>query len=101
MYACLKHGLKGHQIYAEFAGDHTGWVDFYVPRPKCWGIELLQNGTPVQIEEHGHRFGLCGKYSRWSLMDDYIILNFCVEDKHLDLRGTGHCNHSDIKCGPR
>ena len=76
MYACLKHDLKGHQIYSEIVEDHTGWVDFYVPRPKCWGIELLQNGTPVQIEEHNHRFGLCGKYSRWSLMDDYIILNF-------------------------
>ncbi|KAL8836725.1 MAG: hypothetical protein Q9176_006146 [Flavoplaca citrina] len=50
MYACLKLGLKGHQISSEFAEDHTGWVDFYVPRPKCWGIELLQNGTPVQIE---------------------------------------------------
>lgn len=54
------------------------------------GLELLQNGSIKQIEEYTSRFDLvCGKYARWKILRDFMIVNFCFSSNHRDLRETG------------
>ena len=95
MYAALKSELIGSQICSEYSQDRTGRIDFWLP-DEAWGIELLQNGTLDAIEDHTiNRFqfdenlDLCGKYRRWGILKDFVIINFCFGAKHRDLRNTG------------
>ena len=95
MYAALKSELMGSQICSEYSQDRTGRIDFWLP-DEAWGIELLQNGTLDAIKDHTiNRFqfdenlDLCGKYRRWGILKDFVIINFCFGSKHRDLRNTG------------
>ncbi len=89
MYACLKKVLPGHYIFSEYAKNKTGRIDFYLPDHDK-GIELLQNGSDKQIKEHTSRFHLlCGKYAKWDILKDFMIVNFCFGSSHHDLRKTG------------
>ena len=94
-YAALKSELKGYQIWSEHSQDQRGRIDFWLP-DQAWGIEILQNGTLDAIKDHTtNRLqndtnpDLCGKYRRWHIMKDFIIINFCFDSKHQDLRSTG------------
>ncbi|KAL8854174.1 MAG: hypothetical protein Q9221_001097 [Calogaya cf. arnoldii] len=61
------------------------------------GIELLQNGSIKQIEEHTSGSDLvCGKYSRWNILKDFIIVNFCFGSNHRDLRKTELVNDTAL-----
>ena len=76
MYSCLAFELHNLPVFAEFAQDETGRVDFFI-FDKKWGIEILQNGGKQNVAEHASRFAPGGKYRAWGIFEDYIILNFC------------------------
>jgi hypothetical protein len=57
------------------SGSSSGRTEFFLPGKK-WGIELIQDGG--EMEEHGSRFELRGKYSAWlssNGMVDHILLD--------------------------
>lgn len=87
LYRCIFKELCGCLIYSEYMHDRGGRVDFLIPG-KQWGIELLQNGRIKNIVEHSERFGPSGKYSKWGIIQEYIIINFCHTETHYDLRDT-------------
>lgn len=76
LYCCLNRGLYYLPILSEYSHSKDGRIDFYISDQK-WGIEVLQCGSNTGIAEHIARFASGGKYQRWEIMDDYIILNFC------------------------
>ncbi|KAI4239497.1 MAG: hypothetical protein LQ349_000310 [Xanthoria aureola] len=86
MYRCLQRILPGYFIAIEWQQDQTGRVDIYLPRDRL-GIELLQNETLNEIVEHVGRFDetLCGKYWKWKIIDDYLVINFCSSSKYKDM----------------
>ena len=88
MYRCLFQELDRSVILSEYSHTRSGRVDFLVDDKK-WGIELLQNGTEGDILEHSNRFGSSGKYHRWGVIKDYIIINFCSPATKRDLQDTG------------
>lgn len=88
MYACPKHELEGHIILSEYAHDSSGRVNFYLPDHDS-GLELLQTGSPSKTKEHADRFLLYGKYGAWEIMKHHIIINFCFNAYHHDVRLTG------------
>lgn len=88
IYRCLQRILPGCFIATEYQHNQSGRVDFYLPEDRL-GLELLQNGTLDEIEEHTeHVDTLCGKYGRWGIMKDFLVVNFCFGSKHQDLRNT-------------
>ena len=76
LYSCLGFELHYLPILAEYSHSWEGRIDFYVSANK-WGIEVLQCGNNTEIAEHITRFSTGGKYEKWGILDDYIILNFC------------------------
>ena len=89
MYRCLQRILPGYFIATEWQHDRSDRVDFYLPRDRL-EIQSLLNGTPDEIVEHLGRFDetLCGKYSKWGIIDDYLVINFCSSSKYKDLTGA-------------
>ncbi|CAD6439997.1 d573b7de-738c-4b9f-b51c-af534f1a4e5a [Sclerotinia trifoliorum] len=76
MYCCLNYELHNLPILSEYAETKDGRIDFYI-FDKRWGVEILQSGNNGRLEEHANRFRYGGKYHRWGIFEDYIILNFC------------------------
>ncbi len=98
IYRCLHRELHHLPILSEYSHSRrgsSGRVDFYV-FDKGWGIEILQSGSKAQITEHAARFGPGGKYGRWNILRDYMVLNFCPKSKlrTLKLAGKLHSFHS-------
>ncbi|KAL9120246.1 MAG: hypothetical protein Q9187_003203 [Circinaria calcarea] len=91
MYHCLTETIDGLPVEPEFTNDtQEGRIDLWIPSRK-WGIELLQNGTVENILDHVARFNGIGKYRKWGILEDFIIINFCPESHVRDLRDTGKC----------
>ena len=95
MYAALKSELKGSLKRSEYSQTQPGRIDFWLP-DQAWGIILLQNGTLDAMKDHtanhsqsDSNLNLCGKYKRWGIMKDFVIINFCFGSKHHDLKNTG------------
>ena len=88
MYCCLNHELQNLPILSEYSPSNDGRVDFYVYEKK-WGIELLQCGNKTEVSEHIGRFTTGGRYHKWDVFEDYIILNFCSKStlKKIDIKG--------------
>ena len=80
MYCCLHHELRHLPILSENAHTPDGRIDFFV-YDKKWGVEILQTGKKSQVMKHMARFELGGKYRTWNILDDYIVLNFCLKSK--------------------
>ncbi|KAF7862600.1 hypothetical protein EAF04_007473 [Stromatinia cepivora] len=76
MYCCLNYELHNLPILTEYAYTKDGRIDFYLFGKK-WGLEILQSGNNGRLEEHANRFQSGGKYHKWGILEDYIILNFC------------------------
>ncbi|APA07795.1 hypothetical protein sscle_03g025650 [Sclerotinia sclerotiorum 1980 UF-70] len=76
MYCCLNYELHNLPILSEYAETKDGRIDFYI-FDKRWGIEILQSGNNGRLEEHANRFRYGGKYYKWGIFEEYIILNFC------------------------
>ncbi|KAF7947545.1 hypothetical protein EAE96_008631 [Botrytis aclada] len=76
MYCCLNFELRNLPILSEYAETKDGRIDFFIFGKK-WGIEILQSGNIARLEEHANRFQSGGKYHKWGILEDYIILNFC------------------------
>ncbi|EKG15815.1 hypothetical protein MPH_07018 [Macrophomina phaseolina MS6] len=76
LYCCLNRELHYVPILSEYSHTKDGRIDFYISDQK-WGIEVLQCGSNAEIDKHIARFAYGGKYQRWEIMDDYVILNFC------------------------
>lgn len=76
LYCALNYELQNSPVLSEYAHTKGGRIDFFVFDEK-WGIEVLQSGDASKIAEHAARFAAGGKYSRWNILKDYIILNFC------------------------
>lgn len=76
LYCCLNLELHYLPILSEYSHTKNGRIDFYVA-DRRWGIEVLQCGSKADIAEHTARFVTGGKYGKWGVMDDFIILNFC------------------------
>ncbi|ESZ90747.1 hypothetical protein SBOR_8860 [Sclerotinia borealis F-4128] len=92
MYCCLNYELHSLPILAEYADTPDGRIDFYI-FDKKWGIEILRSGNNGRLEEHASRFKPEGKYHKWGILEDYIILNFCSKS-FLD---TLHVRDIDIQ----
>lgn len=76
LYYCLTYELQSLPILSECLHTKDGRVDFYVFNKK-WGVKVLQSRSKVDITEHICRFQSGGKYQEWTILDDYVILNFC------------------------
>ncbi|KAL9620592.1 MAG: hypothetical protein Q9160_004846 [Pyrenula sp. 1 TL-2023] len=76
LYCCLNYELRSLPILSEYSPSKDGRIDFYI-FDKKWGIEVLQPRSKADITEHIRRFQTGGKYQRWNILDDYVILNFC------------------------
>lgn len=76
LYCCLNLELRYLPILSEYSHNKDGRIDFHV-LDKKWGIEILQCGSNAEIAEHIARLTPGGRYQRWGIIDDYIILNFC------------------------
>lgn len=87
MYSCIRKELHGLPILSELSPDSRGRIDLYIIFQR-WGIELIQNGTVASILEASSRFGPRGRYSRWGILDDYVIINFCSKETYQDLTST-------------
>ena len=94
LYRCVFVELCGCPILSEYSHDRKGCIDFLIP-DKGWGIELLQNGSNEQILEHSSRFERSGKYQKWGIIQEYIVLNFCHRTTHRDLRSTSKTRGCD------
>lgn len=81
MYCCLSDKLCKLPIMTEYSHNREdGRIDFYV-YDKSWGIETLQHGSEKAIKDHAGRFlPSAGKYWKWHIFQDYIIINFCPPD---------------------
>ncbi|KAM0180802.1 hypothetical protein ACHAPF_002095 [Botrytis cinerea] len=91
MYCCLNHELHNLPILSEYAETKDGRIDFFVFGKK-WGIEILQSGDNGRLEEHANRFQSGGKYHKWGILEDYIILNFCSKSSLDALKIKGEDN---------
>ena len=91
IYCCLNHELRNLPILSEYAETKDGRIDFFVFGKK-WGIEILQSGDNGRLEEHANRFQSGGKYHKWGILEDYIILNFCSKSSldALKIKGEGN-----------
>jgi ElaB/YqjD/DUF883 family membrane-anchored ribosome-binding protein len=88
MYCALNFELQNLPILSEYSHTKDGRVDFFI-FDKKWGIELLQCGSISRITEHAARFATGGRYRKWNIFNDYIILNFCSRDtvRKLEIEG--------------
>ncbi|KAF5872317.1 uncharacterized protein Bfra_005674 [Botrytis fragariae] len=105
MYCCLNQELHNLPILSEYAETKDGRIDFFIFGKK-WGIEILQSGNHGRLEEHANRFKSGGKYHKWGILEDYIILNFCpkssldvLEIKDVDTQS--HIRHVVIDANER
>jgi hypothetical protein len=74
LYRCLYKVLEGKVcLHTEFSYTSDGRLDLYL-REKRWAIELLKDGDGTK--QHVQRFNLGGKYHRWGMIDDHILLDF-------------------------
>ena len=89
MHCCLNFELCNLPILSEYSHSKDGRVDLYIFDRK-WGIELLQEGNKSKIAEHAARFGSDGKYHKWNIFEDYIILNFCSKStiRKIEIEGN-------------
>ena len=89
MFNGLRRVLPTSLIEVEFTPPKkSGPVDFLIPSQK-WAIGLLQNGTTSQIVEHALRLSPKGRYGKWGVVDESIIINFCHPTKCQDLKDSG------------
>ncbi|KAF7921527.1 uncharacterized protein EAE98_008374 [Botrytis deweyae] len=105
MYCCLNQELHNLPILSEYAETKDGRIDFFI-FGKRWGIEILQSGTHGRLEEHVDRFKAGGKYHKWGILEDYIILNFCSKSsldalKIKDIDTQSHIRHVVIDANER
>ncbi|TEY39224.1 hypothetical protein BOTCAL_0466g00060 [Botryotinia calthae] len=97
MYCCLNRELHNLPILSEYAETKDGRIDFFIFGKK-WGIEILQSGDNGRLQEHANIFQSGGKYHKWGILEDYIILNFCSKSsldalKIKDIDAQSHTRH--------
>ncbi|KAI9695365.1 MAG: hypothetical protein M1820_008660 [Bogoriella megaspora] len=85
LYCCLGLELHYLPILSEYSYKKDGRIDFLVSDQK-WGIEVLQSGGSAEITDHAARFSDNGRYKKWGIMEDYIILNFCPRSKLREIK---------------
>ena len=95
IYSCIRKELHGLPVLSEISPDSRDSIDLYISFQR-WGFTLLQNGTVTNILEDSVRFGPRGRYSRWGILDDYIIINFCSKETYQDLTSTQLRENHDI-----
>jgi hypothetical protein len=78
VYCCLGYELQGLPVLAEYSHTKNGRVDFLITDQR-WGIEVLQRGSKAAIMEHANRFTNGGTYQIWHIIEDHVVLNFCME----------------------
>ncbi|KAF2877367.1 hypothetical protein BDV95DRAFT_644473 [Massariosphaeria phaeospora] len=78
IYCCLNQELRNLPILTEYSHTSDGRIDFYIFGQK-WGIEVMQCGSSRELAEHVGRFKAGGKYQKWNIIEDYVILNFCTK----------------------
>ncbi|KAF7882078.1 hypothetical protein EAF00_011594 [Botryotinia globosa] len=105
MYCCLNRELHNLPILSEYAETKDGRIDFFI-FGKRWGIEILQSGNIGRLEEYADRFKAGGKYHKWGILEDYIILNFCSKSsldalKIKDIDTQSHIRHVVIDANER
>lgn len=89
LYCCLNYELRSLPILSEYSPSKDGRIDFYI-FDKKWGIEVLHPRRKADITEHICRFQAGGKYQRWNILDDYIILSFCSKAslREIEIEGS-------------
>ncbi|TGO15023.1 hypothetical protein BTUL_0045g00330 [Botrytis tulipae] len=105
IYCCLNRELHNLPILSEYAETKDGRIDFFI-FGKRWGIEILQSGNNGRLEEHADRFKSGGKYDKWGIIEDYIILKFCSKSsldalKIKDIDTQSHIRHVVIDANER
>jgi hypothetical protein len=55
--------------------SHSGRVDFWYSQ-KQWMIELVRDATLANLKEHQDRFSQGGRYEKFKMFTDFIIINF-------------------------
>lgn len=60
-------------IHSEFSYTSRGRLDFFLKK-KQWGIEVMREGD--RLQNHIERFEPQGAYGSWSLVKDWVILDF-------------------------
>lgn len=98
LYCCLSRELHYLPVLSEYSHTKDGRIDFFVSDRK-WGIEVLQCGSNTEIAKNAAQFATGGKYQKWDIMDDYIILNFCPRAAlpEVKIEGKLPCNLSSMK----
>ncbi|KAL9085468.1 MAG: hypothetical protein Q9165_007618 [Trypethelium subeluteriae] len=85
LYSCLLIELRYLPILSEYSHTKDGRIDFYISDQK-WGVEVLQCGSNADIAEHVARFKRGGRYHKWDILHDYVVLNFSPRSALRDIR---------------